>query len=103
LTVLAIFGKLTHPGFNPLDIIGREAMRESPFYDQIQNEVRQANIIEALEIRFGKIPAREFKKDIFAMEDTEALSELLRVAIKVRTLSAFRKALAQKLKSASAT
>jgi hypothetical protein len=102
LTVLAIFGKLTHPGFNPLDIIGREAMRESPFYDQIQNEVRQANIIEALEIRFGKIPAREFKKEIFAIEDTEVLSELLRVAIKARTISAFRKALVQ-LKSPSAT
>ena len=99
LTVLALFGKLTHPGFDPIDIIGREAMRESPFYEQIQNEIRQSNVIEALEIRFGKVPAREFKNDIYSIHAADDLDELHRASIKLRTLAAFRKVLDPKLKS----
>jgi len=103
LAVLGIFGKLSSPGFDPFQVIAREAMRESAFLQQIEDEMRiatrQADILQALEIRFGKTPAATLKEALLTVQDDEELSELFRATIKSRTLAAFRKVLERKLKS----
>lgn len=103
LTVLALFGKLTNPGFDALHVIGREAMRESKFFQEVEDllrvEMRQQAVLEALEVRFGKIAASSSKEAIMTIQDADELSDLHRGAIKCRTLAGFRKLLDRKLKS----
>jgi predicted transposase YdaD len=97
LTTLAIFGKLAQPGFNALEIVGREAMKESKLYQEIQEEARvearRAAVRDVLEVRFGEEAAAQFQAPLQAIADEKMLSELLRLATRCRRLSEFRKAL----------
>jgi hypothetical protein len=107
LTVLGIFGRLSKPDFNPFHVIEREAMRESSFLQQIEDEIRtetrQQNVQHALEIRFGKAAAGKLKEELASIRDDHDLSDLLRGAIKCRTLAGFHRLLARKVKSQTAS
>jgi hypothetical protein len=107
LTTLAIFGKLAHPGFNMIEIIGREAMKESKFYQEIleegrqegQNRARRADILETLQIRFGPEAVSEFSEALGLLQDPGQLTRLFRQAVQSRTLNSFRKALSAEIKN----
>jgi hypothetical protein len=103
LTVLALFGKLASPGFNPLDIIGREAMRESPLYQELVQEGRveahRDNILKTVKVRFGKLSADGVIESLKLVDDINDLTELFDKALQSRSIAAFRKLLLQKTKS----
>ena len=103
LTVLGIFGKLTDRDFDPFHVIGREAMRESSFFQQVEDEMRaetqQQDVLEVLNARFGKEAAATFKEAVTTIHEAKDLSEVLRGAVKCRTVAGFRRLLARKLKS----
>lgn len=106
LTVLAIFSKLATPGFDPLGVIGRQAMKESPLYEQIMQEGREeafrANTLDLLGSRFGKNSAGPLAEKLALVHSMDDLTQLFHKAIKCRTLGGFRKLLAQKIKPHSA-
>lgn len=106
LTVLAIFSRLANRDFDPIAIIGRQGMKESPVYQQIMEEGRvetaQRFVLDALEDRFGRPAAIALKPTLQAVQNTDELSELHHKAIRCRTLGGFRRLLAQKIKSQSA-
>jgi hypothetical protein len=97
LTTLGIFGRLIYQEGEAMDLIGREFMRESGFFDEIMKEgrieERQASILQALGLRFGEDAVAEFTQAINAIRDLDRLSELLRLAIKSRGIKPFRRAL----------
>lgn len=107
LTVLALFGKLTHPNFDPLHIIGREAMKESKFYQEIleegrvegREEAQRTAVLDALAARFGRTSTAPLNKQLRLVHAAADLSDLLRGAIKCRTLGEFRRLVAQTTKS----
>jgi hypothetical protein len=74
--------------------MGSEALKDSPFYQEIQNEVRREDILRVLSIRFGGEKARQFQEDLQAVSDPEHLAELLAAAVKSRRLAGFRDLLA---------
>ena len=78
-------------------------MKESKFYQEIQDEsrvqTRQIDVLEALTVRFGKIAANPFKEAVLLIHDADDLAELHRSAIKCRALDGFRRLLARKVKS----
>jgi hypothetical protein len=97
LTTLGIFGKMRYPVLNAFDLIGRELMRESPFYQEILAEGRieekRLSILEVLEARLGSGASTEFREALEAITDVARLSELLRAASKCRSVGGFRRAL----------
>ena len=97
LTSLGIFGKMQYPGLNAFDLIGREQMRESPFYEEIlaegRIEAQRQSIQEALATRFGEEAVAEFQNVLETIAEAPRLSELLRAAIKCRGVGGFRRAL----------
>jgi hypothetical protein len=102
LTTLCIFGRLAYPDLPVLDVIGREQMKESKFYQEILEEGRTAGLLEgsraavqqALELRFGAEAAAQVTEALSGIGDPQRLTELLRLAIQCRRLSEFRRALA---------
>jgi hypothetical protein len=105
LTALAYFGKLAYPALGILDLIGRENMRESKFFEEVISEgrmegriegalaTRRDDILEALTLRFGSETADEFKEALNAITDQNKLLELYRLAIKSRGAGAIRRVL----------
>ena len=97
LTTLGIFGKLKDRSFDFQSVIGREQMRESPFYQEIMEEgaqnARREAVLEALKLRFGAKAAKEFEEAVNRLEHAEQLKELLKIAIKCKSVSQFRRAL----------
>jgi hypothetical protein len=97
LTSLGFFGRLAYPALPTFSLIGRENMRESPFYHEIaaveRMEEKRADILEALTVRFGADAAAEFTQPLNGISDKEQLSELFRTAVKCRGIGAFRRAL----------
>ena len=101
LTTLGIFGNMQYPGLNAFDLIGREHMRDNPFYQRILAEGRaegelrkgRADILAALDTRFGEGASAEFREALEAIADAARLSELHREAIKCRGVGGFRRAL----------
>jgi hypothetical protein len=95
LSTLAIFGKLVYPGMKVLDLIGREKMRESKFFEEVMAEGRiergREDVLEALQVRYGPEAVAEFKDALAAVNDDQLLSELHRLAIAARRLSEFRR------------
>ena len=77
LTTLGIFGNMRYPVLNALDLIGREHMRESPFYQEILAEgraegelrTRRTAVLEALETRFGAGVVAEFRDVLDTITD----------------------------------
>jgi hypothetical protein len=57
LASLGFFGKLAYPQLNAFNLIGRESMRESPFYQEIaaveQSEAYRNSTLDVLTLRFG--------------------------------------------------
>jgi predicted transposase YdaD len=98
LTTLGIFGRLKNRTLDALSIIGREQMRESPFYQQILEEGRQLHareaVLQVLTIRFGPEAAKEQEEAVNRIENLEQLEELHKIAIKSRRFSQFRRAVA---------
>jgi hypothetical protein len=101
LTALGFFGRLVYPGMPTFNLIGRENMRDSPFYQEIQMDAElrtsRAYILEALEARFGADTSAEFRDALDNVTDPARLSELHRTAIKCRGIGAFRRALGDAL------
>ena len=101
LTTLGLFGKLVAPQSNVFSLIGREAMKESKFYQEIQEEgrvegrleTRRADIHETLEVRFGSEVAAEFDEVLQGLSDWDELTRLLREAIRCRRPAEFRRLL----------
>lgn len=95
LTTLGIFGRLCHPKIDVLDVIGREHMKESPFYQQLvaegRVEARREDVLQALQLRFGDKAVGEFTAGLQRINDAEALSRLHRLAIQSRRLTDFRR------------
>jgi hypothetical protein len=101
LTTLSIFGKLVYPDLDVMNLIGREQMKESKFYQEILEEGAaegdrkraRADILEVLEVRFRPERAAEFREVLQGITDRELLSELHRLAVRCRRLAEFRRAL----------
>jgi hypothetical protein len=97
LTVLGVFGTLVHPGINPFEIIGRQRMKDNPFYQAIMNEGRveegRANTLANLEERFGAQAAAQVADAVNALEDLAELDRLHRLAIRCAGIEEFRQAL----------
>jgi hypothetical protein len=100
LTTLGIFGRLKDRSLDVLSIIGREQMRESPFYQQLLEEGEQIRarkaVLQALRLRFGAEAATEFEEALEGIANLEQLEELHKFAIQSRRLSQFRRAFPQK-------
>jgi hypothetical protein len=96
LTTLGIFGRLKDRTLDVLSIIGREQMRDSPFYQQLVEEGRvsegRAAVLDALEVRFGTATAKEFEEPLNKIENLDQLRELRKLAMQSRSLSRFRRA-----------
>jgi hypothetical protein len=104
-TILGLFGKLASPGLNAFELIGRRAMRESKFYQEILAEGREEGREEGLRLavrevlvqKFGETAAGDFTESLGLVHDLEALSRLLAAAVKARSATVFRKAVAAEL------
>jgi predicted transposase YdaD len=76
-------------------------MRESKFYQEIleegrgegRQEMARANILEVLEVRFGTKAPAGFREALHGITGREQLSELLRLSVRCRRLTEFRRAL----------
>jgi hypothetical protein len=97
LTTLGIMGRLVDRGLDVLSIIRREEMRESSLFPEFVLEGEQIaarrSVRQALEVRFGEEAAQDFAEALDRITDLNRLEELLKLAIKARRLSQFRKAL----------
>ncbi len=97
LTVLGIFGTLGHPDINAFDIIGRQRMKDNPFYQAIMNEGRteatRAHTLALLEGRFGPEAAAQFSDAVTAVEDLAELDRLFGVALRCTGIEEFRQAI----------
>lgn len=98
LTTLSIFGKLAYPELNVLDLIGREQMKESKFFEEVMHEgavaqVRQ-DILDALEERFGHQAADQSRELLQGITEKDRLRDLHRLAIRCPRFEDFEQALA---------
>lgn len=98
LTTLSIFGKLAYPDLDVVQLIGREQMKESKFYQEVMAEGAveraRADVLENIDVRFGSEAAAEFKEALQGVADLSQLSQLHRLAIQCRRLAEFRRAIA---------
>jgi hypothetical protein len=90
------FDRLVYPDLDDIQLIGREQMRESKFFEEVRTEgARQRvriDVLEVIDVRFGPKAAAELKDVVQAIADLDQLSELYRLAIKSR-LPVLRRAL----------
>lgn len=101
LTTLGIFGKLADRKLDAMSLIGREHMKDSPFYQELVAEGREEGkqlgirtaVLQLLEIRFGPEATSEFEGTLNGIENLEQLAELHRLAATSRRISQFRRAL----------
>jgi hypothetical protein len=97
LALLGIFGKLSYPYLDVKRIIGREQMRASKFYQEIQEEgavmATREHILKVLRARFKEDPPPEISAALHSLEDLPQLEALLLEAATCASLEAFRAAL----------
>ncbi len=97
LTTLGIFGTLKDRSLDAPGIIGREQMRDSPFYQELVEEGEQLqarkDVLQVLKLRFGDEAARELEEAVNRLGNLEQLQELHKIAIQSRRISQVRKAL----------
>jgi hypothetical protein len=97
LTILSVFGKLAYPDIDPKEIIGRQKMKESPFYQEIMDEgrveARRADVLTVLEAHLGRSPGEEVVTAVNALDDLRQLDALLRLAARCSGVEEFRAAL----------
>ena len=93
LTTLGIFGKLRYPAIDVFHLIGRQEMKESRFFQEIQEEARvetaRRYILDELEARFGS-PGPEVATALNAITDSERLNRLHQLALQCTGLKQFR-------------
>ncbi|HUG92001.1 MAG TPA: hypothetical protein VML55_14275 [Planctomycetaceae bacterium] len=92
LTTLGIFGRLVYGNLPVMELIGREAMKESPFFQEIAAATARDAVTAVLEARFGIEAAKEFHSVLESIGDDERLKDLVRVAAKCRRIADFRRA-----------
>ncbi len=76
-------------------------MKESKFFEDViamgraEGELMRARsaVLEALDVKFGTKAAAEFREAVQEIGDLDQLSDLLRLAIKSRGVSGFRRGL----------
>jgi hypothetical protein len=99
LTILAVFGKLKSPTLEIESIIRREEMRDSPLVQEWLDEggllQARTDVLELVELRFGKKARQEFAPLLERIAIREQLQALHRLAATTRRVSQFRKALAE--------
>jgi hypothetical protein len=97
LTTLSIFGKLVYPDLNVIELIGREQMKESKFFEEVMHEgglvEARKYILRTLEIRFGPEAAAGFRQALNKITDLDRLSEFHDLAIQCRRIADFRRSL----------
>ena len=97
LALLGIFGKLSYPYLDVKRIIGREQMRASKFYQEIQEEgavmTSREYILAALRARFKGASLSDVEAAIAALDDLPQLKRLHDQAVTCDSLDAFRAAL----------
>jgi hypothetical protein len=97
LTTLGIFGRLAYSHLPVLELIGREAMKESPFFDElaavIRVETTREDVERAIRIRFGIDAATQLKPVLEGISDLDRLTELHELAIRCRRISEFKRSL----------
>jgi hypothetical protein len=97
LTSLGFFGKLKDRSLDVVSLIGREQMKDSPFYAELLLEgehIRaRKDVLQVLQIRFGDQAAEEFEDIVNRLEHLEQLEALLEIAVKCRRVSQFRRAI----------
>jgi predicted transposase YdaD len=98
MTTLGFFAKLADKDLNVASILGRNHMRESPFYQEIVAEGKLEGVREALhtaiKTRYGEDALAEFEPKISTINDLEQLQALNTLAWTKR-ITQFRKALGQ--------
>jgi hypothetical protein len=98
LSFLGFYGLLGYPAVNVLEIIGRENMRDSTFYQEVFHdgalEERRASILEVLQARFGEKAANPFAALLGRIDNLDFLRSLNRSAIQCVSLEEFQVALA---------
>lgn len=95
LTILGVFGKLAYPRLDVWAVIGREKMRESKFFQELEEEValvrdRKA-ILRVLRARFRAEPPADVVQALEALDDLNRLGSLLDLAATCSSLNQFRK------------
>ena len=84
LALLSIFGGLAYPRLDVNQIIGRHHMRESRLFREAREEgqldARRADIITFLRARFGQTSVAQLEGAVNALDDSELLSRLVRLA-----------------------
>lgn len=97
LSILGLFGRLAYPDLNPVALIGREHMRESPLYQEIMDEgsilTARRYILTIVAGRFGKRAANSVELAVNAVEDLPRLDQLVSVAVRCASIDAFREEL----------
>jgi hypothetical protein len=90
---------LKHRSLDVLSLIGREQMRESPFFHIVAEEgaqqARREAVLQVLRIRFGDKAGEEFQPLLERIQHREQLQELHKIAVTSRRVSQFRRALAE--------
>jgi hypothetical protein len=94
LATLAVFGKLVYPGFDVLNLIGREQMKESKVILEFQEEARveqgRKYVLDLLEAKFGRRAAAELAPLVNNVTKTAKLDKLHRLAARASTIDQFR-------------
>jgi hypothetical protein len=100
LFLLNLFGELGYPRLNVAGIIGREKMKGSKLYREIQAEerrdTRRADILRVLTARFGSPGVAEVAAALHEVEDLELLDRLIDRAATCSGVDEFRAALLQR-------
>jgi hypothetical protein len=99
LATLAVFGRLVYPRFDVVNLIGREQMKESKVIEEFQEEARVEEarqfIVDALEIKFGPLAAKEFAPALNSITTSDRLARLHRLALRCSSLEEFRERFAK--------
>jgi len=84
----SIFGKLVYPDLDVIQLIGREQMRESKFFEEVMAEGAleraRVDVLDVIDVRFGPKAAAELKDAVQSIADSAELSRVLRLVIKSR-------------------
>lgn len=92
--LLAVTQILTQLRYNDSRLLallgGKRIMIESPLIQEIVAERMHKDILAFLESRFGRVP-QDLATDLEAIHDEQTLDELVKLAARCRTLSAFHK------------
>ena len=85
------------PDINLVNLIGRQQLRASPFYQQILNEGRveagRAHTLALLEARFGSDAAAQVAGAVKGVEDAGELDRLFNLALHCTGIEEVRQAL----------